>query len=312
MGNEMDDIQFSVVIPTYNRGQLAVRAVESALAQSKRPFEIIVVDDGSKDNTRNLIEGIDESVIYVHQNNQGSAAARNNGMRRAKCEWIALLDSDDVWLETHLANMAEAIKQTSGQARFYFADTIRPIEKGAGNRWQGVGFSIEEAAYKLNSVAAEWVLYQPQPMMLQSTVFKKSAYMNAGGFLPALRYRDDTHLFLKLGLDGPVCAVNSVGTKMTSDDDPENRLTLSYDNHLKGTQMQVIMFTDLLETMPHLPTEVRSELKRRLASAHLGMARFTWRSQHYLKAFNQIFHCAKTNPTVFTGSIQRNLQKILQ
>ena len=104
-------------------------------------------------------------------------------MRQAQCEWIALLDSDDVWLENHLETMAQAIDATQGEARFYFADTIRPVEKGSGSRWEGVGFSIQSAACELNLIAAEWVLYRPQPMMLQSTVFKKSAYLNAGGFL---------------------------------------------------------------------------------------------------------------------------------
>ena len=310
MQSYLKDIQFSVVIPTYNRSRLAVRAVESVLAQSKRPFEIIVVDDGSEDDTKQLLEELNPDVTYIYQENQGSAAARNNGMRRAQAEWIALLDSDDIWLETHLETMAKAIQATEGKARFYFADTIRPAEKGAGSRWKGTGFSIS-GQHQLNDIAAEWVLYRPQPMMLQSTVFKKSAYIEAGGFLPALRYRDDTHLFLKLGLDGPVCAVAAIGTEMTSDDDPTNRLTLNYDNQLKGAQMQVIMFDDLLKTMPHLAVELSQELKERLAYAHLAVARHRWRSQQYLTAFNQIYHCVKTQPTVFTGSIQRNFQKIM-
>lgn len=309
MSSRLDEIQISVVIPTYNRGRLAVRAVESALAQTKRPFEIIIVDDGSTDDTRQLISAMGSDVTYCYQENQGSAAARNHGMRKAESEWIALLDSDDVWLESHLETMAKAIQATKGQANYYFADTIRPVEKGAGSRWQGVGFEIE-AAFELKLEAAKWVLIQPQPMMLQSTVFKKRAYLQAGGFLTALRYRDDTHLFLKLGLAGPVCAVASVGTQMTSDDDPNNRLTLSYDNQLKGAKMQVIMFTDLLQSMPHLPNGVQKELKRRLAFAHLSVARHTWRSGRYFTAVTQLAHCAKIQPTVFTGSIQRNLQKI--
>ncbi|MEM7330573.1 MAG: glycosyltransferase family 2 protein [Chloroflexota bacterium] len=306
----MNDIQFSVVIPTYNRGHLAVRAVESVLAQTVLPAEIIVVDDGSKDNTRELIAEFGDKVRYIQQQNQGSAVARNNGMRQAKCSWIALLDSDDVWLPSHLATMANAIKETAGSARYYFADTIRPIEKGSGSRWEGVGFSIT-GEFELNDVASEWVLYRPQPMMLQSTVFNKQAYLEAGGFLPALRYRDDTHLFLKLGLDGPVCAVGNVGTKMTSDDAPTNRLTLSYDGQLKGAQMQVIMFNDLLDKMPHLPTPVQQELKRRLAYAYLAVARHTWKSKKYGEAMSYLLDCARTKPSVVTGSIQRNLQKVL-
>lgn len=304
------EIQFSVVIPTYNRGALAARAVASALRQSKRPFEIIVVDDGSQDETRQLITAFGAPVKYVHQPNAGSAVARDNGIRQAASEWVALLDSDDIWLENHLERMAQAIQATNGAARFYFADTIRPDEKGGDGRWQACGFHID-GQYALKETAADWVLIQPQPMMLQSTVFNKDAYIAAGGFLPQLRYRDDTHLFLRLGLDGPVCAVANVGTQMTSDDDPSNRLTLTYDHAVRGAHMQVIMFEDLLQQMPHLPPVHVQQLQRRLAHAHLALARFAWRERQLWASARQMTRVMTTQPGVFTGSLQRNLQKLV-
>lgn len=305
----VDQIAFSVVIPTYNRGRLVVRAVESVLAQRQRPSQIIVVDDGSTDNTRQLISQMGSHVTYIYQENQGSAVARNNGIQHTNHPWVALLDSDDVWLENHLACMAEAIVATEGKAGYYFANTVCPDEKGGGLRWQGVGFEVD-APFVFNTDGAQWALLQPQPMMLQSTVFNKAAFLNAGGFLPRLRYRDDTHLFIKLGVSGPICAVNNVGTQMTSDDAPDNRLTLTYDNQLRGARMQVVMFDNLLKTVPWLAPMVKKELTRRLAFAHLSVARHTWRSGRYLTAVNQLIQCAKTQPAVFTGSVQRNLQKI--
>jgi cellulose synthase/poly-beta-1,6-N-acetylglucosamine synthase-like glycosyltransferase len=87
----------SVIIPTYNYGHFVTTAVDSALAQSYPHREIIVVDDGSTDNTRLVLEPYLDRVTYIYQNNQGLSAARNTGIGASKGELIALLDSDDAW-----------------------------------------------------------------------------------------------------------------------------------------------------------------------------------------------------------------------
>ncbi len=304
-----DDVQISAVIPTYNRAHLIGRAIESALAQRKRPFEIIVVDDGSQDDTRQRVAQYGECVTYLHQENAGSAVARHHGMQKAQSNWIALLDSDDIWVDTHLERMTEAISETGGAAHFYFADTLQPPEKGSGRRWEACNFAISDA-YELKSDAAEWVLLSLQPMMLQSTVFNRQAYLNAGGFLPQLRYRDDTHLFLKLGMTGPVCAVSACGTHMTADDDPENRLTLTYNQHLRGAKMHAIMYEDLLATLTEINPSHRTEMKRRLAYAYLALARYAWQKRAFPTVIRRMGQCVMTRPSVFVGSLQRNSQKL--
>lgn len=96
----------SVVIPAYNRGKLIERAVESVLAQTYQDFEVIIVDDGSTDNTSSVVTALVEQDQRIrcchHQTNQGAQAARNTGIRSAQGEWIAFLDSDDEWLNRKL------------------------------------------------------------------------------------------------------------------------------------------------------------------------------------------------------------------
>lgn len=89
----------SVIIPTYNYARFVREAVDSALAQTYRPIEIIVVDDGSKDNTREVMLAYagNPLVHYIRQENKGLPGARNTGIRAAKGKYIALLDADDVW-----------------------------------------------------------------------------------------------------------------------------------------------------------------------------------------------------------------------
>lgn len=100
----------SVVIPTYNRAIAIERAINSVLAQSHRPDEIIVVDDGSSDNTRQTIEKkYSGQVRYVYQPNLGVSCARNTGIKQSKGDWIALLDSDDEWKPEKLELQLDAL-----------------------------------------------------------------------------------------------------------------------------------------------------------------------------------------------------------
>ncbi|MGO9245442.1 MAG: glycosyltransferase family 2 protein [Verrucomicrobiia bacterium] len=92
----------SVVIPTYNYGRYICETVESALGQTYSPIEIIVVDDGSTDDTRECLAAYGDRIRYIHQQNRGLSAARNTGIQAAQGKFVALLDSDDLWLPDKL------------------------------------------------------------------------------------------------------------------------------------------------------------------------------------------------------------------
>jgi glycosyltransferase involved in cell wall biosynthesis len=95
-------IPVSVVIPAYNAASVLPRAIESVLGQTSRPEEVIVVDDGSTDNTAQVATQYGPSITYIRQDNAGASAARNRGIAEATGEWIAFLDSDDEWLPPKL------------------------------------------------------------------------------------------------------------------------------------------------------------------------------------------------------------------
>lgn len=101
----------SVIIPVYNRAELILETINSVLNQTYQDFEIIIIDDGSVDNTKQVIESIKDSRIkYIYQENAGTSAARNNGTKNAKGEWIAPLDSDDIWLPEKLEKQINFLK----------------------------------------------------------------------------------------------------------------------------------------------------------------------------------------------------------
>lgn len=101
----------SVIVPVYNGASYVADAIRSILAQGDHPLEIIVVDDGSTDDTATIVQQFGPPVRYYHQRNQGSSIARNFGVTQAKGEWLAFLDADDLWAADRLAVQAAALQQ---------------------------------------------------------------------------------------------------------------------------------------------------------------------------------------------------------
>lgn len=106
----MAEPKVSVIIPTYNFGRFVAAAVESALNQTFTDLEVIVVDDGSTDDTREVLRPFGERISYLYQENQGVCAARNRGIREARGEFVAFLDSDDEWLPHKLARQVPVLE----------------------------------------------------------------------------------------------------------------------------------------------------------------------------------------------------------
>ena len=110
---------FSVVIPLYNKEQSILATIQSVLDQTFQDFEIVIVNDGSKDRSVELIENIKDSRIrLIHQENKGVSAARNKGIQEAKNDWIAFLDGDDVWEPFHLETFHDLISRYTNQLFF--------------------------------------------------------------------------------------------------------------------------------------------------------------------------------------------------
>jgi glycosyltransferase involved in cell wall biosynthesis len=107
---KFDDINFSVVIPLYNKEEHIATTILSVLNQSFNHFEIIIVNDGSTDNSVNIIKELnDPRIRIIHQENEGVSAARNRGIKESRYDWIALLDGDDEWKEDYLETIAQNI-----------------------------------------------------------------------------------------------------------------------------------------------------------------------------------------------------------
>lgn len=116
----MERISFSVVIPLYNKEKSILSTIQSVLNQTYNDYEIVIVNDGSKDNSLNVVKSIiNDKIRIIDKPNGGVSSARNRGIMEARNNYIAFLDSDDLWADCHLATLAKMIKKYPEDIMFY-------------------------------------------------------------------------------------------------------------------------------------------------------------------------------------------------
>lgn len=179
---------FSVIIPTYNRATKLKEAVQSVCDQSFKNFELIIVDDGSTDNTKQVIESFrDERIKYIYQNNQERSAARNNGIRNAKGTFICFLDSDDLYLPQHLESLWKSIAGKENKLAVFSTGMLRIND-------QEIAFG-HPMPYT-NNVSP--VLYVWKHFLFANTVCAHYKVFETHLFDERFRIWEDTHLWLRL------------------------------------------------------------------------------------------------------------------
>jgi len=165
----------SVVIPVFNGERFLREAVESVLAQKYSPLEIIMVDDGSTDGTADVARSLPETVRYLHQTNQGPAAARNRGIEHAQGSLIAFADADDLWPEDKLAlQLPYLMRDPAAEIVMGRIQQVLLSETGAED--------FGEPAFSVN---------------LGSAIIRKSVFERVGLFDETMRYSEDVDWFMR-------------------------------------------------------------------------------------------------------------------
>ena len=260
----------AAIIPTYNRALPLRRAIESVLGQSRRPDEIIVVDDGSTDATDAVVAAYGDALTVIRKPNGGVSAARNTGVHASDAEFVAFLDSDDYWHGDHLARIDDAISLTAGAAGLYFSDLEFDSTRGGASAWTWAAFGPGRGCDVAED--ADWAFLPRQPMTVQASVVRRDLYLAIGGCDEGLRCREDTHLFFKLALSEPMCAVAGCAGVLTGGDGPSLSVAFmpSHPRYLNAT---VFLYGDLLRRFADRMTrDQRRIAARRLADAHWALA----------------------------------------
>ena len=192
----------SVIIPTYNYGRFLGEAIQSVLDQTFADFDLIVVDDGSTDNTREVVASFkDDRIRYIYQENRGVSAARNAAIWDSKGEHIAFLDADDVWLPEKLELQVKVLDSRPEVAivcsdTYFFDDQTGDI---IGRFWHGDKqfhgwFNPREASKN----ALRYLLYRGCFIAPTVTMVRREVFGEVGGFDEALKTQTDWDMWVRI------------------------------------------------------------------------------------------------------------------
>jgi len=184
--------RISVVIPTYNYGRFIAEAIESVLGQTVVPGEIVVVDDGSADDTGAVVQGFGDRVRYVRQENRGVSEARNRGVAETTGELVAFLDADDTWEPTKLEKQVERFAADAEVGLVHCG--MREFDSVTD---ETLGFRVEGG----DGQVAEELLVWERPVVNVSgsaVMVSRKAFEEAGGFDPRLKCGEDWDLCYRI------------------------------------------------------------------------------------------------------------------
>jgi glycosyltransferase involved in cell wall biosynthesis len=197
----------SVVIPTFNRGDLVVRAVETVLAQTYKDYELIVVDDGSTDDTGKKLLPYMDRLRYAYQENRGASAAQNRGIELARGQWVSILASDDLWLPTKLEQQVHALTSLGDGFGACFTDCMYEGDSAVPrSAFETAGFAPRSDFGSFDD-PIPYVLDRHPIIWVQSLLAHRHLLEELGGFDEALIVTEDTDLLFRLAFKTRFCFV---------------------------------------------------------------------------------------------------------
>jgi glycosyltransferase involved in cell wall biosynthesis len=230
----------SVVIPTYNRSSLIGKSIESVFSQDYPNLEVIVVDDGSTDDTQQVIEVLKNPKLryFRHEQNRGAPAARNTGLHQARGEYIAFLDSDDAWIPGKLSKQMEVMLRSDGDVALVYGGMRKIDDEGntTGYKKPRKRGNIYQSLLKDNIIGSTSI------PLLKTKVVKET-----GGFDEELRSRQDYDLWLRIA---KLYKVDFVPEPLVLYRVHRNRISGNVDAQLQGTHRVLEKYFEDIQRNP--------------------------------------------------------------
>jgi glycosyltransferase involved in cell wall biosynthesis len=275
----------SAVIPTFNRAKQVQAALASVLAQTYPELEVIVVDDGSTDGTSEAIQEIIRSqgpskkqIRYFFQPNQGPSAARNKGIEKSRGEWVAFLDSDDVWLPDKLELQVQAIRQFRDCCRACLTDATMVNNLGLdastfrsfGRRCdQTVGIASDAVLSLAKGFCGFWI----STLLVQADVVR-----HMGSFDPEIQCHEDRDFYFRLALSTPLAYIDKPLVRTDRSSSLAGSTCRPWDKWQVRLCASQLMYEKWLTLGAWLPADVRLIVEQNLRSVHSHWA--NWHLEH--------------------------------
>jgi len=298
----------SVVIPTYNRATKVRNTIESVLAQTFPDLEVIVVDDGSSDGTEKILEEtFGDRIRYYAQSNQGASVARNKGIAEARGEWLAFLDSDDLWEKDKLEWQLKAVERFAPQCGGCYTDTRFFNHSETRTMFQMARESYRhEETMGVNGDVLR-LLVRPggagMVVCLSSFLARADAVRRTGGFDPKLRYSQDSEFLFRLAMLTGFCYVNLPLVRFDRSPAEIRHVGVSADWNkldffLQDSQLRL---EGLLRLGEGVPGNIRRLIQEQLGSIHSGWANWYLETGQYGKARQAVSKAARMDLTFNIG-----------
>jgi glycosyltransferase involved in cell wall biosynthesis len=276
--------QVSIIIPTYNSEEFISEALDSVKNQTFQDFEIIVVDDGSSDSTREIVKGHPTNPKLLEQKNSGPASARNRGIGLAHGKYVAFLDADDLWCSTKLEKQI---------ARFESDNTLGMVftENYLFDSRGTFLDSLDKAHLLMKGVVAQNILHH-SGVSTPTVMVRKSVLDEVGGFEESLRHAEDDNLWIRITAQYPVALIDEplVGVRDHSKRTTRNNsLSLSSD----------IANVTLLQTKygPKVSETIAPALPRKLSAIHFEAGYAAFQDAEYGTARRAFLEAVRLCPT---------------
>jgi glycosyltransferase involved in cell wall biosynthesis len=190
-----DEPQISVIIPAYQAADYILRTIEAVASQTQRSTEVVVVDDGSTDDTPSVVENFAGKapsfpLRLVRETHRGPGATRNSGIRAAEAEWVAFLDADDLWHPEKIEVVSKAIRAHPEANFFCHNETIRELDHSYSTSDYSAGFNP--------GLSVTTQLYERNRFSTSAVVCRRSLLLESGGFDETLSSAQDYELWLRL------------------------------------------------------------------------------------------------------------------
>lgn len=204
---QQDRPTVSIVISTYNRCAILSNALESALRQTFADFELIVIDDGSTDSTRESLDAFRSRVRYIYQPNRGVSAARNAGAAAARGEWLAILDSDDIWDPAKLQLQLQVLSRLGREFGACVTDCkLVGSPEASRTLFDQNEVWTDSASGPLDN-PIQYLMRNGYGLCVQSLLVRRSIFDEIGGFDESLGLGEDRELMFKLCFKTKFCYV---------------------------------------------------------------------------------------------------------